>query len=267
MIRTSLPTCVNVFVICASDVYTTVRTAAPRSDFKLLSKALSSAFGNWDKNGIATSGITKVNVNEKWASVLFYAHRYIRKNPTYKDFELLWWISSRINIYMTGCYVTVEPEGAIRKWCEFKYVYTITGFDSTYITPLTINFLFNHVPIQNSSSPRQMQEASVMKVLLRKRFIYRTLNSKLITSKCAKHKNADFSFQIEHRRDLPILACCLEDTSFVQFIQLEIREYRIAFSRPTPLSKSERWTYLRAIIDHLATSSDVCSYNAYWINS
>ncbi|KAF7257993.1 hypothetical protein EG68_05077 [Paragonimus skrjabini miyazakii] len=72
-------------------------------------------------------------------------------------------------------------------------------------------------------------------------------------------------FEIEHYRDLPILACFLEDTSFVQPDQLEIREYRIIFLGSIQLNKSKRWMYLRELIDRLTRDGQVCSYNAYWI--
>ncbi|KAF5394452.1 hypothetical protein PHET_11499 [Paragonimus heterotremus] len=196
VMRINLSANINAFMIFVSDVVVaTVRSAAPGSDFKSLFNALRSAFSNSDEGGILHSGPRKVDVSEKWASVVFYAYRYGRLNPSYKPFQILWSISSQINKHMTGCPVTVESDRAIHK-C---YVESVCD-------------------------------------------------------------------EIEHYRELPILACCLEDTSFVQPDQLEIREYRILFLGSILLSKDERWMYLRELIDRLTRDRNVCSYNAYWID-
>ncbi|KAF7257992.1 hypothetical protein EG68_05076 [Paragonimus skrjabini miyazakii] len=192
----------------SSIVHTIVRSAAPRFDLTSLSEVLKTAFKHWDEDGFATGGLREINVNGRWAPVDFYKYGYVRRNPAYKPFQILWSISSQINNHSTGCYVTVEPENGIRECCGFEYVHTFM------------------------SHRWRMQIVSI----------------------------------IEQYRDLPILACCLEDTSFVQPNQLEIREYRIIFSGSTPFNESKRWAYLRKLIDHLTYNKIVSSYNAYWID-
>ncbi|KAF8562837.1 hypothetical protein P879_11929 [Paragonimus westermani] len=92
------------------------------------------------------------------------------------------------------------------------------------------------------------------------------LSPSLYSKLCMEIQNDHFSFQIRRYRDLPILACCLEDTSFVQPDRLRIREYRIVYRGMTPMDGVTKWGHLRNLIDKLVTDRGVCTYNAYWVD-
>ncbi|KAF6776412.1 hypothetical protein AHF37_04288 [Paragonimus kellicotti] len=118
-------------------VHATVRSAAPRFDLTsfsevseldiCLTNVLNTTFKHWDMNSVISGGPRNVYVDQRWASVDFYMYGYVRKNPSYKLFQILWSISSRINNHSAGCDVTVEPESGIQKCCKFEFVHTYTG--------------------------------------------------------------------------------------------------------------------------------------------
>ncbi|KAF8562836.1 hypothetical protein P879_11928, partial [Paragonimus westermani] len=107
---------------------TVVRSATPELGSDSLLRLLESAFHGWDNNSHTVLDEVEEDTGELWAPVDFNMVGYIRKNPSYKLFQILWSISSQINNHSTGCHVTVEPQDYKQKCCKFEYVHTLTGF-------------------------------------------------------------------------------------------------------------------------------------------
>ncbi|KAF7260211.1 hypothetical protein EG68_02575 [Paragonimus skrjabini miyazakii] len=161
-----------------------------------------SAFFSWI-NYITLLKPLMGNTKGKWVKVDFDISGYMTKNPSYRSYQLLWTISSRINNESSGCQVTVE-------------------------------------------SRIHSQKCSKMR--------------------CDQLASDYFSLQIENYRNLPIMACCLENIGLVMEGRLEVREYRIIFRESGPYSGHTKRTYLHEIIGNLSKNTSVCTYNAYWVS-